>query len=264
MSDTYEIYAIKYARLDRPARDNFLGGDPHDVNMPIDYYVWAIVGEHRTFCVDTGFDEESGARRGRRIITPPAEGLKAVGVDPETVEDVIMTHMHYDHAGNHTMFPKAKYHLQDSEMAYCTGRYMCHHAMNHPYDVEHVTGMIRNIYQGRVQFHDGTAELAPGVTIHRVGGHSDGLQVVRVRTKRGWVILASDATHFYANMDERRPFPILHNLGDVLEGYETLKALATSHSHIVPGHDPLVLDRYPSPNEAMKGWIVRVDTQPVS
>jgi glyoxylase-like metal-dependent hydrolase (beta-lactamase superfamily II) len=263
MSDTYEVYAIKYASHDRPARENFLHGDPHDVNMPLDYYVWAIVGENRTFCVDTGFDKESARRRSRNLITPPAEGLKAIGIDPGAVDDVIMTHMHYDHAGNHDLFPRAKFHLQDSEMAYCTGRYMCHAPMRHPYDVEDVTAMVKRVYQGRVQFHDGTAELAPGITIHRLGGHSNGLQVVRVRTNRGWVVLASDAAHFYVNMDELRPFPIIHSLGDVFEGYNTVKALASSHSHIIPGHDPEVLKRYPSPNETLKGWIARVDAPPL-
>jgi glyoxylase-like metal-dependent hydrolase (beta-lactamase superfamily II) len=264
LSDTYEIYAIKYACHDRPARENFLGGDPHDVNMPLDYYVWAIVGESRTFCVDTGFDEASARRRSRTLITPPAEGLKAIGIEPDRVEDVIVTHMHYDHAGNHDLFPRATFHLQDSEMAYCTGRYMCHPPMRHPYDPDDVTAMVRRVFQGRVQFHEGTAELAPGITLHRVGGHSNGLQIVRVRTRRGWVVLASDATHFYANIEQLRPFPIMHSLGDVFEGYNTAKALATSPMHIIPGHDPEVLKRYPSPNEALKGWIVRLDAPPAA
>ena len=263
MSDSYEIYAIRYATHDRPARDNFLGGDAHDVNMPLDYFVWAIVGEKRTFCVDTGFDAETGKKRGRTVLRPPAEGLKAVGVDPEQVQDVIITHMHYDHAGNHGLFPRAKFHLQDSEMAYCTGRYMCHAPLRHAYDVEDVVTMVRRLFEGRVQFHQGTSEIAPGITLHHLGGHTNGLQVVRVRTRRGWIVLASDATHFYANFEQGRPFPILHNVGDTLEGFDKLRMLAQSDDRVIPGHDPAVLKRYPAVKEAFKGWIVRLDAEPL-
>jgi glyoxylase-like metal-dependent hydrolase (beta-lactamase superfamily II) len=95
-----------------------------------------------------------------------------------------------------------------------------------------------------------------------VGGHTNGLQVVRVRTRRGWVVLASDATHLYANLEQARPYPIVYNVGDMLEGFETVKRLAESPAHIVPGHDPLVMTRYPAPNEALKGWVVRLDAAP--
>jgi glyoxylase-like metal-dependent hydrolase (beta-lactamase superfamily II) len=262
VTDSYEIYAIKYGRHDRPARENFLGGDPHDVNMPLDYFVWAIVGGGRTICVDTGFDEEVSRRRARHITTPAADGLKAIGIAPETVGDVIMTHMHYDHAGNHTLFPSARFHIQDREMAYCTGRCMCHQAIRQTYEAEDVAAMVRRIFEGRVQFHDGASEIAPGISVHHVGGHTNGLQVVRVRTRRGWVVLASDATHFYANIEEGRPFPIVYNLGDMLEGFERVKALADSAAHIIPGHDPDVLRRFPPPNAALAGWVARLDADP--
>jgi glyoxylase-like metal-dependent hydrolase (beta-lactamase superfamily II) len=115
MADTpnYEIYAVRYARHDRPARENFLGGDPHDVNMPLDYFVWAILGGGRTYVVDTGFGAEQAAKRKRELLRSPADGLKAVGIDPARVENVILTHMHYDHAGNLDLFPNATFHIQD-------------------------------------------------------------------------------------------------------------------------------------------------------
>src|SRR5262249_26050409 len=54
----------------------------------------------------------------RQVTNPIREGLKAIGIDPETVENVIVTHLHYDHAGNYELFPRARYHLQDLEMGY--------------------------------------------------------------------------------------------------------------------------------------------------
>ena len=55
--DTYEIYAVRYAHHDRKAPENYIGGDPHDILQPLDYFVWAIKGAQRTYVVDTGFDE---------------------------------------------------------------------------------------------------------------------------------------------------------------------------------------------------------------
>ncbi len=263
MADTYEIYAVKYAHHDRLAKENFIDGDPHDVSMPLDYFVWAIVGEERTFVVDTGFDPAMGKRRGRTMLRTPAEGLRAIGIDPARVEDVIITHMHYDHAGNHTLFPHARYHLQEREMAFCTGRCMCHGALRMAFEAEDVAAMVRRLFEGRVQFHDGSSEVAPGVSVHHVGGHTNGLQVVRVRTGRGWVVLASDASHLYANMDQGRPYPIVYNVGDMLDGFERVKSLADSPAHVIPGHDPDVLKRYPAAKDGLEGWVVRLDVPPV-
>ena len=76
--DEYEIHAIKYAWLSRRSPDNFIGGDPHDQDMPLDYFVWTITNASRTVVVDTGFGEEAAARRGRTILHPVAEGLQAL------------------------------------------------------------------------------------------------------------------------------------------------------------------------------------------
>ncbi|MEP6962471.1 MAG: N-acyl homoserine lactonase family protein [Acidobacteriota bacterium] len=260
--DTYEVYAIKYAHHARKASENFLGGDVHDGPMPIDFFVWAIVGAERTFVVDTGFDPAMAAKRKRELLRTPAEGLKMIGVDPATVRDVIVTHMHYDHAGCLDQFPQARYHLQDREMQFCTGRHMGHATTRFPFEGEHVAAMVHHIFEGRVDFHDGDDELAPGVTLHRIGGHSPGLQCVRVRTQRGWVVLASDATHFYANMEQARPYPIVVNVPEMLEGFQTIQKLASSPSHVIPGHDPLVLSRYPTAKPGMEGVVARLDVQP--
>ncbi|HEY8251767.1 MAG TPA: N-acyl homoserine lactonase family protein, partial [Burkholderiales bacterium] len=127
------------------------------------------------------------------------------------------------------------------------------------YEVEEVVGMVRRAYAGRVRFHNGDGEVAPGVTVHLIGGHTMGLQVVRVKTRRGWVVLASDASHFYANMEDVRPFPIVYSVADMVEGYRKLLGLADSPAHLIPGHDPLVLERYPSPTKELKGIAVRLD-----
>ena len=255
----YEVYAIKYAHHARRAAENFIGGDPHDGPMPLDYFVWLVRGEGRVFVVDTGFSAAVGARRGRDHLRCPAESLGLLGVDRAEVRDVIVTHLHYDHVGNFDLFPAATFHLQDLEMRYATGRHMGEKIFAGAYDVEDVAGMVRRVYAGRVRFHDGDAELAPGVSVHLIGGHTMGLQSVRVRTRRGLLVLASDASHFYANLEQVRPFPIVWSVADMVQGYRRLRELADSPAHIIPGHDPLVLERYPAPAPQLKGIVARLD-----
>jgi len=260
----YEIYAIKYGDHDRLASENFIGGDPHNGPMPIDYFTWVIKGPDRTWAVDTGFDAEVGKRRGRNVIRCPSDGLKALEIDPAKIADVIVTHMHYDHCGNHNLFERARFHLQDKEMFYATGRCMGHSMLRHAFDVDDVVKMVRRVYDGRVVFHDGDEELAPGISVHFVGGHTMGLQMARVWTKRGWVVLASDASHYYANMEQARPYPTVYNVADMLAGHKKAYALASSPRHVIPGHDPLVLKRYPAPRPELRGIIARLDVEPVA
>jgi glyoxylase-like metal-dependent hydrolase (beta-lactamase superfamily II) len=203
-------------------------------------------------------------KRGRQHIRSPAEGLKAIGVEPDQVEDVIISHMHYDHCGNYDLFPRARFHLQDREMAYCTGRCMGHAHLRGAFEVDDVVQMIRRIFDGRAVFHDGAGQIAPGITVHHVGGHTSGLQVVRVRTRRGWMVLASDASHFYANFEQSRPFPVVASVVEMLEGYRTLHDLASSRQHIIPGHDPLVLARYPAASAGLAGIVARLDADPAT
>jgi len=262
-SDTYQIYAVRYAHNERQARENFLQGDPHDIApMPLDYFVWAIVGDNRTFVFDTGFDKAMADKRKREFLRPVGEGLQAIGIEAASVKDVVISHMHYDHTGNNDLFPNATYHLQDREMAFCTGRCMCHPNLRRSFEEADVTAMVGRLFRGRVQFHAGADELAPGITVHHVGGHTDGLQVMRVKTERGRVVLASDASHFYANFEQMRAYPTVYNVGDMLEGFSTIRRLATSLQHVVPGHDPLVLQRYAAAKPGLAGIAVRLDVEP--
>ena len=185
-----------------------------------------------------------------------------LGVDAKEVKDVIITHMHYDHVGTFHDFPKAQFHLQDEEMAFATGRQMRHTRFRHSIEVENVVGMVRLVFGDRVTFYRGDAELAPGVSLHHIGGHTPGLQCVRVMTKRGWVVLASDATHYYEHIEGDRCFVTVYNVGDTLEGYSILRRLAASPRHIIPGHDPLVMQRYPAVSKALDGIAVSLDVDP--
>jgi glyoxylase-like metal-dependent hydrolase (beta-lactamase superfamily II) len=258
--ETYEILAVKYAEfVNRKRFESFIQADDHNGPHPIDYFIWVIRNANRTIVVDCGFDQAEGSKRGRVVSKAPAAALEMVGVSAANLEELIVTHLHYDHAGTLSAFPKARFHLQAAEMAYATGPCMCHAHLRYPFTADHVCEMVRNLYSGRVIFHDGDAEVAPGVTVHKLGGHSRGLQGVRVMTQTGPVMLASDSSHFYENFEKGKVFPIVVDVEDTLKGYARLKALAASPRHVVPGHDPLVLKRYPALNSQTQGFVHRLD-----
>jgi glyoxylase-like metal-dependent hydrolase (beta-lactamase superfamily II) len=243
----WEVYALRYAvHQDRVARENFTRPtDLHDAPMPMDYFFWVLRHGRQVIVVDTGFSPEVAKARKRPLTRTVADALTQLGVEPGAVEDVIVTHLHHDHAGNLDLFPKARFHLQQAEMAFATGRFMGASCIRYAFDIEDVVRMVRAVYAERVTFHDGDGEVAPGVCLHKVGGHTGGMQMVSVSTQRGRIVLASDACHYYANMQQQNPFVIVFDLGQMIEGWRLARQIATSDDHIVPGHDPQVRTRYP-------------------
>ena len=257
----WEIYAIKYGDRDgRTRADSFIFDDNHDAPHAIDYYMWLIRGQGRNILVDTGYDNAEAQARGRPIRLDPVEALKPFDLAPGDITEIIVTHLHYDHAGGLHLFPNARLHMQAAEMAYATGPCMCHDTLRMPFTAGHVCEAVKRLYSGQVIFHQGEAELADGITLHCIGGHSRGLQAVRVRTDAGWMVLASDASHFYENFMARKPFPIVVDLQDMLDGFDTLYRLASAPGLIVPGHDPLVREYFP---RAMADHIHRLDQGPL-
>jgi len=257
----FEVYAIRYATVARRGTENFIGGDPHE-HSQMDYFIWLARNSQHTVVIDTGFDEQAAARRKRDFLRSPAEGLRLLGVDVGTVQDVVITHLHYDHAGNLGLFPRARFHLQDREMAYATGRYMGIGFFSHAYEADDVIAAVRMVYGGRMVFHDGDGEIVPGVTVHRIGGHTRGLQAVRVWTRVGWLVLASDAAHYSANRLEARPFPVVADVTEMADGWRILARLAAAPEHIVPGHDPIVMTQYSAAGPGLEGIAVRLDERP--
>jgi glyoxylase-like metal-dependent hydrolase (beta-lactamase superfamily II) len=260
---SYRVYAVKYAEREARRAEHFHpdfgSGDPHDTeSMPMDYFVWAVIGDDRTWVVDTGFGPDDAARRGRRLLRTAAEALRTIDVDAATVTDVIITHLHYDHVGGFEQFPSARFHVQDREVAFATGRHMTTPSQQHAFTPGHIADFVLAVHAGRVVFHDGDDQVAPGLSVHHVGGHTDGMQVVRVNTDRGWLVLASDAAHYYENLDSRRPFPIVFDVAAMLAGFDRVRQLAEPPDLYVPGHDPDVLRRHPAASPELAGVACRL------
>ncbi len=256
----WQVFALKYAdRNSRTRADSFIFDDNHDAPHAMDYFIWVLKRGDDVILVDTGYDQAEATRRDRPILREPAEALQGIGLKPEDITTLIVTHLHYDHAGGFAQFPNATIHLQAAEMAYATGPCMCHDALRMPFTVDHICDAVKRVYSGRAIFHDGDGVVADGVTVHCIGGHSRGLQAVRVRTDAGWLCLASDASHYYENVFENKPFPIVVDLQNMLDGFQTLHRLASDRSLIIPGHDPLVMELFP---QAGPDYAVRLDQGP--
>jgi glyoxylase-like metal-dependent hydrolase (beta-lactamase superfamily II) len=242
----WEVFAVRYAEQTKRLRvNNYIFDDNHDAPQPIDFFVWLLRRGDEVILVDTGFDADEARVRDRPILLDPGEALRPFGIRPDQITQLIVTHLHFDHAGGLHLFPNATLHMQAAEMAYATGPCMCHDVLKMPFTAGHVCEAVQRLYAGKVVFHEGDGEIAEGVSVHRIGGHSRGLQAVRVRTRAGWLVLASDAAHFYENLWLGKPFPIVVDLEDMLRGFTTLERLASHRDLIVPGHDPLVCRHFP-------------------
>ncbi|WP_449235068.1 N-acyl homoserine lactonase family protein [Azospirillum doebereinerae] len=261
--DVYEIYGIRYATNQNRYRwqNIILGGNPNQLE-PMDFFSWVVIGAERTIVIDTGMSREKAAQHGFDYLRDPMDGLRALGVEPETATQVILTHMHFDHIGNVGHFPAAHFLLPEEEMTFATGAEMRHYVFRRPYAADEVSRLIHHLYEGRLTLHGRDFQVAPGVSVHHVGGHTAGQEVVRVRTRRGWVVLASDALHYYEEYEKNVPFTVAYNLADMLSAHEKIRALAESDDHVLPAHDPRIMRKYPAARPDLEGFVVRMDVEP--
>ena len=145
-------------------------------------------------------------------------------------------------------------------MQFATGRHMCQDPFRHAFEVEDIVGMVRAVYGKRVVFHDGDEEIQPGISVHLIGVHTMGIQSVRVMTRNGWMVLASDASHYYWGIRDKKLFSIVYSVADMLAGYDKLTKLADGRIEmVVPGHDAEVMKKYPASRDDLKGISVRLD-----
>lgn len=256
----WSVYTIKFAHRENSFRaEHFYRShtEPHEA-MPITYYVWLVVGHGRVILVDTGFTPEVAAKRGdRAYVQTPATSLAALGIAAHEVDTVVITHLHYDHAGFIDAFPAARIFLQQRELDYWRSPYANRGDNPHLVEDEDFSALDELLAAGRVTLLDGDAEIAPGVLAHRTGGHTAGLQVVAVDHSDGPVVLASDASHFLDNIEGDRPYSIVDHLPSMYDAFDWITARAGERGIVIPGHDPAVMDRFPAV-DGLEGIVVRI------
>ena len=239
----YEVAALRYGtRRTRKSECYYRWssyGEP-DAEIGMDYFFWVVRNGDSTIVVDTGFHPDSGARRGRTCLCPPDEALRRIGA--ETVPTVVLTHLHYDHTGNLEWFPDAELIVQRRELEFWSGPEARHEQFASLIEPEE----IERISDRRLRLLDGDAEIAPGIQAICVGGHSPGQTVLVVETAGGSAVIASDAVHYYEELELERPFEIMVDLRAMYAGYATVGELARRRgAALLVGHDPEVMSRFP-------------------
>jgi glyoxylase-like metal-dependent hydrolase (beta-lactamase superfamily II) len=262
MDDTYEVLAARYATRQTTASQVYLNyhvyAEP-DRPLGMDYFFWVVRNDARTVLFDTGFTAEVGERRGRTITCPVPEALARLDVDPATVEQVVITHGHYDHTGNVDLFPRAEILISGRELDFWTGPYAERVQFGHSAEQPDIADLVKADQEGRVTRITGRHDLAPGIELREVGGHTPGQLAALVTTEGGTVVLASDAVHYYEELALDRPFFVVADLATMYRGFDELGALAARPGTVLlPGHDPLVLDRFEPWDPADPGFAVRV------
>ena len=244
----YEVYALYYGRRDSTKAKEFLRWDIYhepDAAQDMAYYFWLIQSKDRTILVDCGFDRTRGAANGRFQKSNPIDLLRRMGVAPSEVSYIIVTHFHYDHIGNLARFPNATVAVSKAEYDFWAGPFQhlqILQSMVLPAELE----LIREIdRQGRLHLVENSDELFPGIRVTSLPGHTPGLLITEVPTRSGRIILASDAIHYYEEMELDRPFRLYESLADTLRSFEILRELAHQpHTRVIAGHDPRDITNY--------------------
>jgi glyoxylase-like metal-dependent hydrolase (beta-lactamase superfamily II) len=258
----YEVLAVRYGTRSTCASQVYLNwfqyGEPdHPVDM--DYFCWLIRGDGRVILVDTGFTPEVGARRGRTTTVPPLQALQRLGVSASEVDTVVVTHGHYDHTGHVSAFPDAELVMSGRELDFWAGPYSRRAQFAHSAERSDLEGLVQRDQDGRLQRVAGRSVLAPGVAVREVGGHTPGQLIVEVEGRQGPVVLASDAVHYYEEIERDRPFVVVADLEAMYAGFDTVAELASAPGAVlVPGHDPLVMHRFAPADPEAPDLAVRV------
>lgn len=240
---TYEVYAIEYAELDGfPANALILGADPAR-KLDLSMMVWLLRGQGRTILVDAGFYREEFLKSWKvREFRKPSDAVAAFGVKPEEVTDVVVTHMHWDHADGADLFPNATVWVQRAEYEFYRDPANQQRTGVFPSDV----AMFQRIEQaGRLRLVAGDSQaVVPGITAFIGGRHTKESQYLTVLTRAGTVVLASDNVYTYENLDRHRPIAATWDTVSNLAAQDRMKRQAGRPDLVVPGHDPQIFVRF--------------------
>src|SRR4051794_1281049 len=253
----YTVDAVRYGTLiDFPVKGLVAGADPsrkEDIAMVI----WLVRANGRNILVDSGFYREQFFKQWKvRDFEKPSDAVSQAGVKPEDITDVIVTHMHWDHADGADLFPNARIWVQRDEYMYYTGEAWHAPKTHGGIDRDDVLSYVKMNMDGRVHFVEGDNQtVIPGITCYTGGKHTYASQFATIQTAAGTVVLASDNVYMYENLEKHVPIAATLNPESNLAAQDRMRKLATKESLIVPGHDPAVFQRFHGPNPG----VVRIE-----
>ncbi|WP_440707902.1 N-acyl homoserine lactonase family protein [Herbiconiux sp. YIM B11900] len=248
MGDPYEFTIVKYGTRHGHRAEVYLNyhlhGEP-DGPIDMDYFVWVARNAERTVLFDTGFSEQGGANRNRSFVARIADIYAALGIDMQAEQTIVVTHAHYDHIGNLASFPNARIVIAQAELDFWLSQMGTRRQFRWSTEPEEIDALRAALDEGRVTAFSGRHEVAPGIELLEVGGHTPGQAIALIDTAEGRVLLASDAVHYYEELEDDMPFAFVADLPKMYAGFDRIhELLAGGVEHLVCGHDPSTLDRF--------------------
>ena len=245
----YEIYAIRYATLADFPVSSLVAGADRSRKMDIAMMVWLVRGNGHNILVDSGFYRDQFMKQWHpKDYVKPSEAIARVGLKPEDITDVVITHMHWDHADGMDLFPKARIWLQKDELEYYAGAAWQSRNTHGGIDPDDILAAVKLNTLGRVGLVNGDAqEIFPGITCYLGGKHTYASQYLGINSAQGIVVLASDNMYLYENLDKHAAIAQTLDAQSNLRAQDRMKQLAADPRLIIPGHDPAVMTRFPNP-----------------
>lgn len=242
----YEVYAIRYATLKDFSVAGLVAGADRSRKMDIAMMIWLIKGEGRNVLFDSGFYRDQFMRQWHPAdYEKPSAAIQRAGLKAEDITDVVISHIHWDHADGFDLFPKAKVWIQKDELDYYAGEAWQGHRRTAA-DPDTVLGLVKLNIEGRLALVHGDAQqIFPGITAYTGGKHTYQSQFLAVNTAGGAVVLASDNMYLWENLEKHVPIAATLDSDSNLRAQDRMKQLAASTKLIIPGHDPAVMKNFP-------------------
>lgn len=241
MTSFYSVLSARYhmrstSRSELYMNHAAVGGA--DAPLEMGYYFWLLDDGRHVIAVDSGFSAAQSVHRNRPYSRTPNDLLGAAGIDPKRVETLVLTHAHYDHAGNLDLYPNARIVMSTAERDFWLSPSASRLQFRFLADPAFEDSLRGAMGQGRVETFDDVIAF-DGVTVERVGGHTPGQCIVHVPVENGTLVLASDAAHLSEQLELDALFTFVADVPDSYRALDRLKEL-TRHPDVVGvvhGHD---------------------------
>jgi glyoxylase-like metal-dependent hydrolase (beta-lactamase superfamily II) len=244
---TYDVYAVRFGVIPQFPAASLVAGADKEKKLDLPVMVWVLKGpENRVVLVDSGFHAERFVTSWKvRDFVTPAAAVARLGVRPEQVTDIILSHIHWDHADGADLFPNATVWIQRDEYAHYTGDAWQEGRKGGGADAEVMSKLVARNMAGKLRFVEGDAQaILPGITCYTGGRHTHASQYVVAATAKGPVVLASDNVYLYLNLSSHAPIAQTLDAAANLRAQDRMRELSAKSQVIVPGHDPEVFTRF--------------------
>ncbi len=249
----YEVYALSYGTFPDFPVSALLAGADKTRKIDLQMMVWLIKGPGgKNILVDTGCYHDNVIKgKGIKNLIKASEAVAKLGLSPTDITDVIITHMHWDHADGMDLFANARIWIQKDEYVYYTGAAWQPDGKHGGIEPDDVITIVKLNTEHKVNLVDGEREIIDGIKVYTGGRHTFASQYVSVRTASGTVVIASDNMYLYENLEKHAPIAQTFDADSNLKAQDRMRQIASRPDLIVPGHDPAVFVKFPQPGNGV-------------